>query len=179
VTGPRLPQVRAFASEAAEVERYGAALGKACGRAQLLGFGIGIFQVPLPHPHTSHTHTGTACRGCSACCGHLTRGCGQGGLHLAINGTVLLVLYRGGVAVAAGEVRPGQLSTFMLATMSMQRALNQLSVLFAGVVKVPRPGTPSTRRPAAPRRRQVGIGRPAGFRRGRAACGVRATGAEH
>jgi hypothetical protein len=33
MTGPQLSQVRAFASEAAEVERYGAALGKACGRA--------------------------------------------------------------------------------------------------------------------------------------------------
>eukprot|EP01050_Picozoa_sp_SAG11_P010012 SAG11_NODE_983_length_6306_cov_19.831319_4_plen_309_part_00 len=43
--------------------------------------------------------------------------------------------YAGAQAVASGELGAGQLTTFMVATGSMQRALAQLSVLFSGGVK--------------------------------------------
>jgi ATP-binding cassette subfamily B (MDR/TAP) protein 8 len=59
----------------------------------------------------------------------------QGASNLCINASVLLVLHQGGAAVVAGELRPGELMTFLVATQQAQRSLQRLSVLFGSAVK--------------------------------------------
>ena len=59
----------------------------------------------------------------------------QGSSNVCINAAVLLVLHQGGTAVLAGELSSGNLTTFLVSTQQIQRALAQLSVLFGSAVK--------------------------------------------
>ena len=59
----------------------------------------------------------------------------QGGSNLCINAAILLVLHQGGSAVVSGELSPGDLMTFLVATQQVQKSLAQLSVLFGSAVK--------------------------------------------
>lgn len=59
----------------------------------------------------------------------------QGSSNVCINAAVLLVLHQGGTAVLAGELSSGSLTTFLVSTQQIQRALAQLSVLFGSAVK--------------------------------------------
>lgn len=55
--------------------------------------------------------------------------------NFAINGIILGVLYVGGTFVANHEITAGNLTSFLVATQSIQRALSQLSILFGSVVR--------------------------------------------
>ncbi|KJE97609.1 ATP-binding cassette sub-family B member 8 [Capsaspora owczarzaki ATCC 30864] len=55
--------------------------------------------------------------------------------NLAINGIVLAVLYVGGTFVVNREITAGNLTSFLVATQSIQRSLSQLSILFGAVVR--------------------------------------------
>lgn len=59
----------------------------------------------------------------------------QGSSNICINAAILLVLHQGGTAVLAGELTSGNLTTFLVSTQQIQRALAQLSVLFGSAVK--------------------------------------------
>jgi len=45
----------------------------------------------------------------------------QGMANLAINGVALIVLYNGGSLLATGEIEPGDLMSFLVATQTTQR----------------------------------------------------------
>ena len=59
----------------------------------------------------------------------------QGSSNICINAAILLVLHKGGTAVLAGDLSSGNLTTFLVSTQQIQRALAQLSVLFGSAVK--------------------------------------------
>ncbi|EFA77764.1 ABC transporter B family protein [Heterostelium album PN500] len=54
----------------------------------------------------------------------------QGVTSLALNAVSLLVYWYGGTLVSAGTITSGQLTSFILHTMSMQNSFSQLSILF-------------------------------------------------
>ena len=70
----------------------------------------------------------------------------QGGSNICINAAILLVLYHGGTSVLAGELSSGNLTTFLVSTQQIQRALAQLSVLFGSAVKANAAGCVSLNR---------------------------------
>eukprot|EP01137_Pigoraptor_chileana_P025709 Opistho-2@7380 len=59
----------------------------------------------------------------------------QGLSNVAINGTMLLVLWYGGTLVAMNEITPGDLMSFLVSTQTIQKSLAQVSVLFGHVVR--------------------------------------------
>ncbi|XP_018018920.1 mitochondrial potassium channel ATP-binding subunit-like [Hyalella azteca] len=59
----------------------------------------------------------------------------QAGSNLFLNGVVLLTLWLGGSQLASGNLRPGDLMTFLTASQTIQRSLGQLSVLFGYYVR--------------------------------------------
>lgn len=66
-------------------------------------------------------------------------GLGVGGFqaltNLALNGIILGVLYAGGNLINAGEMTPGNLMSFLVATQMIQKSLGQLFLLFGQYVK--------------------------------------------
>ncbi|XP_048507795.1 mitochondrial potassium channel ATP-binding subunit isoform X2 [Athalia rosae] len=67
---------------------------------------------------------------------HLGFGIGlfQAGTNLFLNGIVLGTLYLGGHLMSIGQLTPGDLIAFLLATQTIQRSLTQLSLLFGSYV---------------------------------------------
>ncbi|KAF2355966.1 ABC transporter type 1 transmembrane domain [Trinorchestia longiramus] len=65
----------------------------------------------------------------------------QAGSNLFLNSVVLLTLYLGGSQLASGNMRPGDLMTFLTASQTIQRSLGQLSVLFGYYVRGVSAGT--------------------------------------
>jgi len=59
----------------------------------------------------------------------------QGLSNFAINGMTLIVLYCGGVLLDSGQITPGDLMSFLMATQTIQRSLGTLSVLFGQIVR--------------------------------------------
>ncbi|XP_046744468.1 mitochondrial potassium channel ATP-binding subunit isoform X2 [Diprion similis] len=59
----------------------------------------------------------------------------QGGTNLFLNGIVLGTLYLGGHLMAIGQLTPGDLMAFLMATQTIQRSLTQLSLLFGSYVR--------------------------------------------
>lgn len=59
----------------------------------------------------------------------------QGLSNLAINGLALVVLYYGGSLLAAKEMEPGDLMSFLVATQTIQRSLGHISLLFGQIVR--------------------------------------------
>ncbi|GAM17660.1 hypothetical protein SAMD00019534_008350 [Acytostelium subglobosum LB1] len=57
----------------------------------------------------------------------------QGVTSMALNAVSLLVYWYGGNLVASGEITSGQLTSFIIHTMSMQASFSQLSVLFTQI----------------------------------------------
>jgi len=65
----------------------------------------------------------------------------QGLSNLAINGVVLVVLYAGAVLIDRGEMRPGDLMSYLIATQTVQKSLGNVSVLFGQLVRGMTAGT--------------------------------------
>lgn len=59
----------------------------------------------------------------------------QGGTNLFLNGIVLGTLYMGGHLLSVGQLTPGDLMAFLMATQTIQRSLTQLSLLFGNYVR--------------------------------------------
>ncbi|XP_046429320.1 mitochondrial potassium channel ATP-binding subunit isoform X1 [Neodiprion fabricii] len=59
----------------------------------------------------------------------------QGGTNLFLNGIVLGTLYLGGHLMSIGQLTPGDLMAFLMATQTIQRSLTQLSLLFGSYVR--------------------------------------------
>ncbi|XP_076620702.1 mitochondrial potassium channel ATP-binding subunit isoform X1 [Colletes latitarsis] len=59
----------------------------------------------------------------------------QGGTNLFLNGILLCTLYFGGHLMSTGQLSPGELMAFLMATQTIQRSLSQLSLLFGTYVK--------------------------------------------
>ncbi|GAB1868204.1 Mitochondrial potassium channel ATP-binding subunit [Camponotus japonicus] len=59
----------------------------------------------------------------------------QAGTNLLLNGILLSTLYFGGQLLSTGELSPGNLMAFLMATQTIQKSLGQLSVLFGTFVR--------------------------------------------
>lgn len=59
----------------------------------------------------------------------------QAGTNLLLNGILLSTLYFGGQLLSTGELSPGNLMAFLMATQTIQKSLGQLSVLFGSFVR--------------------------------------------
>ena len=59
----------------------------------------------------------------------------QGGVNLFLNGIVLGTLYYGGYLLSNQRVTPGDLMSFLVATQTIQRSLQQMSLLFGQIIK--------------------------------------------
>ncbi|XP_076656791.1 mitochondrial potassium channel ATP-binding subunit [Halictus rubicundus] len=59
----------------------------------------------------------------------------QGGTNLFLNGILLCTLYFGGHLMSTGQLTPGDLMAFLMATQTVQRSLSQLSLLFGTYVR--------------------------------------------
>ncbi|XP_020285602.1 ATP-binding cassette sub-family B member 8, mitochondrial isoform X1 [Pseudomyrmex gracilis] len=59
----------------------------------------------------------------------------QAGTNLLLNGILLSTLYFGGQLLSTGQLSPGDLMAFLMATQTIQRSLSQLSVLFGTFVR--------------------------------------------
>ncbi|XP_033321351.2 mitochondrial potassium channel ATP-binding subunit [Megalopta genalis] len=59
----------------------------------------------------------------------------QGGTNLFLNGILLCTLYFGGHLMSVGQLSPGDLMAFLMATQTIQRSLSQLSLLFGTYVR--------------------------------------------
>ena len=59
----------------------------------------------------------------------------QGGVSLFLNGIVLGTLYYGGYLLSNQRVTPGDLMSFLVATQTIQRSLQQMSLLFGQIIK--------------------------------------------
>lgn len=59
----------------------------------------------------------------------------QAGTNLLLNGILLSTLYFGGHLLSTGELSPGNLMAFLMATQTIQKSLGQLSVLFGTFVR--------------------------------------------
>ncbi|XP_018312315.1 ATP-binding cassette sub-family B member 8, mitochondrial isoform X2 [Mycetomoellerius zeteki] len=59
----------------------------------------------------------------------------QAGTNLLLNGILLSTLYFGGQLLSTGQLSPGNLIAFLMATQTIQKSLGQLSVLFGTFVR--------------------------------------------
>lgn len=59
----------------------------------------------------------------------------QAGTNLFLNGIVLGTIYLGGHLLSIGQLTPGDLMAFLMATQTIQRSLTQLSLLFGSYVR--------------------------------------------
>lgn len=59
----------------------------------------------------------------------------QAGTNLLLNGILLSTLYFGGHLLSTGELSPGNLMAFLMATQTIQKSLGQLSMLFGTFVR--------------------------------------------
>lgn len=59
----------------------------------------------------------------------------QAGTNLMLNGILLSTLYFGGELLSTGQLSPGNLMAFLMATQTIQKSLGQLSVLFGTFVR--------------------------------------------
>ncbi|XP_063984738.1 mitochondrial potassium channel ATP-binding subunit [Diachasmimorpha longicaudata] len=59
----------------------------------------------------------------------------QAGTNLFLNGILLSTLYFGGHLMSSGQLSPGDLMAFLMATQTIQRSMTQLSVLFGTYVR--------------------------------------------
>lgn len=59
----------------------------------------------------------------------------QGGTNLFLNGILLSTLYFGGHLMSTGQLSPGSLMAFLMATQTIQRSLSQFSLLFGTYVR--------------------------------------------
>ncbi|KOC64653.1 ATP-binding cassette sub-family B member 8, mitochondrial, partial [Habropoda laboriosa] len=59
----------------------------------------------------------------------------QGGTNIFLNGILLCTLYFGGHLLSTGQLSPGELMAFLMATQTIQKSLSQLSLLFGSYVK--------------------------------------------
>lgn len=59
----------------------------------------------------------------------------QAGTNLLLNGVLLSTLYFGGQLLSTGQLSPGNLMAFLMATQTIQKSLGQLSVLFGTFVR--------------------------------------------
>ncbi|XP_076283158.1 mitochondrial potassium channel ATP-binding subunit isoform X1 [Lasioglossum baleicum] len=59
----------------------------------------------------------------------------QGGTNLFLNGILLCTLYFGGHLMSTGQLTPGDLMAFLMATQTVQRSLSQISLLFGTYVR--------------------------------------------
>lgn len=59
----------------------------------------------------------------------------QAGTNLLLNGILLSTLYLGGQLLSTGQLSPGNLMAFLMATQTIQKSLGQLSVLFGTFVR--------------------------------------------
>lgn len=59
----------------------------------------------------------------------------QAGTNLLLNGILLSTLYFGGQLLSTGQLSPGDLMAFLMATQTIQKSLSQLSVLFGTFVR--------------------------------------------
>ena len=59
----------------------------------------------------------------------------QAGTNLLLNGILLSTLYFGGQLLSTGQLSPGNLMAFLMATQTIQKSLGQLSVLFGIFVR--------------------------------------------
>ena len=59
----------------------------------------------------------------------------QGGTNLFLNSILLGTLYCGGHLLSTGQLSPGNLMAFLMATQTIQKSLSQLSLLFGTYVK--------------------------------------------
>ncbi|KAF3429366.1 hypothetical protein E2986_09593 [Frieseomelitta varia] len=59
----------------------------------------------------------------------------QGGTNLFLNGILLSTLYFGGHLLSTGQLSPGELMAFLMATQTIQKSLSQLSLLFGSYVR--------------------------------------------
>lgn len=59
----------------------------------------------------------------------------QAGTNLLLNGILLSTLYFGGQLLSTGQLSPGDLMAFLMATQTIQKSLGQVSVLFGTFVR--------------------------------------------
>ena len=59
----------------------------------------------------------------------------QAGANLFLNGIVLGTVGLGGSLLSSGQIKPGDLMAFLVATQTIQRSLAQLSLLFGNYVR--------------------------------------------
>ncbi|XP_011881722.1 PREDICTED: ATP-binding cassette sub-family B member 8, mitochondrial-like [Vollenhovia emeryi] len=59
----------------------------------------------------------------------------QAGTNLLLNGILLSTLYFGGQLLSTGQLSPGNLMAFLMATQTIQKSMGQLSVLFGTFVR--------------------------------------------
>lgn len=59
----------------------------------------------------------------------------QAGTNLLLNGILLSTLYFGGQLLSTGQLSPGSLMAFLMATQTIQKSLGQLSILFGTFVR--------------------------------------------
>ncbi|XP_066584500.1 mitochondrial potassium channel ATP-binding subunit [Prorops nasuta] len=59
----------------------------------------------------------------------------QAGTNLFLNGILLSTLYFGGYLMSTGQLSPGDLMAFLMATQTIQRSLSQLSLLFGSYIR--------------------------------------------
>ncbi|XP_026672444.1 ATP-binding cassette sub-family B member 8, mitochondrial, partial [Ceratina calcarata] len=59
----------------------------------------------------------------------------QGGTNLFLNSILLCTLYFGGHLLSTGQLSPGELMAFLMATQTIQKSLSQLSLLFGSYVR--------------------------------------------
>lgn len=59
----------------------------------------------------------------------------QGGTNLFLNSILLGTLYCGGHLLSTGQLSPGNLMAFLMATQTIQKSLSQLSLLFGTYVR--------------------------------------------
>ncbi|XP_070515194.1 mitochondrial potassium channel ATP-binding subunit isoform X2 [Cardiocondyla obscurior] len=59
----------------------------------------------------------------------------QAGTNLLLNGILLSTLYFGGQLLSTGQLSPGNLIAFLMATQTIQKSLGQLSVLFGNFIR--------------------------------------------
>lgn len=108
--------------EEKEMELYAAELEKAKVMQEKLGMGIGLYQVTL----TSFIGP------CITLTLLLSQ---QSGTNLFLNGIVLGIVGLGGSLLSSGQIKPGDLMAFLVATQTIQRSLAQLSLLFGHYVR--------------------------------------------
>lgn len=59
----------------------------------------------------------------------------QGGTNLFLNSILLCTLYFGGHLLSTGQLSPGDLMAFLMATQTIQKSLSQISLLFGSYVR--------------------------------------------